>query len=356
MGPPRQGLHPLIPEVVLRRGPLPESRHRVHMALVDARGTLLASSGDPDLHVFLRSAAKPFQALPLVDAGLVGGAAGLTPEELALCCGSHNGEEAHLEGVRRILTGSGLTEGDLECGPHPPMGEAAAAALARDGRGPTPIHNNCSGKHAGMLALSRVRGWSTEGYRRPDHPVQRWMLEEVSRWTGVPRDRIPLGVDGCGVPTFALSLRSAARAFAALEEAAGAGAEGPAQVVEAMAAHPFMVAGTGRLCTELMEQVGDRVVAKLGAEGVYGALLRGRAQGLVLKVEDGARRACEVALASMLRRLGIFTAEETDRLAGWLRRAVPNTRGEDVAWLEAVEDGPGGRREAPVPVPGTRAP
>ncbi len=340
MGLPPDRVQPLIPEVVLWRGPLPESRHRVHLALVDARGRLLASSGDPELTLFLRSAAKPFQALPLVEDGLTGGEAGLTPEEVALCCGSHNAEEVHLQGVRRILDGSGLTESALECGPHPPMGEAAAQALARGGREPSPIHNNCSGKHAGMLALARARGWTTRGYRRPDHPVQRRMLEEVARWTGAPRDRIPVGVDGCGVATFGVSLRSAARAFAALEEAADGGVEGPARVVEAMADHPFMVGGTGRLCTHLMELAGDRVVVKLGAEGVYGALLRGRAQGLVLKVEDGARRACEVALATALHRLGVFTPEEANRLEGWFRRPVPNTRGEEVAWLEAAGASP----------------
>jgi L-asparaginase II len=328
----------MIPAVVLLRGGMEESRHRVHLAVADARGQLLHSAGDPERWTFLRSAAKPFQALPLVTEGLVGGTGGVTLEELALCCGSHNGEETHLQGVRDMLARAGLTEAALECGPHLPMARIEAERLLRLGQAPSPIHNNCSGKHAGMLTLARGKGWDPKGYRLPGHPVQERMKEEVAGWSGTPAEGIPLGVDGCGVPCFGLPLRAAARAFAALVAAADRGETGPRTVVEAMVGHPFMVAGTGRLCTEIMGIAGDRVVVKLGAEGVYVAGLRGTGVGVALKVEDGARRACEVALVSALSTLGVFSAEEQERLAPWSRQPVPNTRGEEVAWLEVAGD------------------
>jgi L-asparaginase II len=329
----------MIPAVVLLRGGMEESRHQVHLAVTDARGHLLDSAGDPERWTFLRSVAKPFQALPLVSEGLVGGAGGVTREELALCCGSHNGEKVHLQGVRNMLARAGLTEAALECGPHLPMARIEAEQLLRSGEAPAPIHNNCSGKHAGMLALARGMGWDPEGYRLPGHPVQERMREEVARWSGVPAGGVRLGVDGCGVPCFGLPLRAAARGFAALMAAAERGETGPRTVVEAMVEHPFMVAGTGRLCTEIMAVAGDRVVVKLGAEGVYAAGLRGEGVGIVLKVEDGARRACEVALVSVLSALGVFTPGERERLAPWARHPVPNTRGEEVAWLEVAGEG-----------------
>ena len=315
-----------------------ESRHRVHLAVTDPQGRLLHAAGDPERWTFLRSAAKPFQALPLVVEGLVGGTGGITREELALCCGSHSGEAAHLQGVRNMLDRAGLTEAALECGPHPPMAPMEAEQLLRSGEGPAPIHNNCSGKHAGMLILARGKGWDPEGYRLPGHPVQERMREEVARWSGVPMGGIRLGIDGCGVSCFGLPLRAAARAFAALVVAADQGETGPRTVVESMVENPFMVAGTDRLCTEIMAMAGDRVVVKLGAEGIYAAGLRGEGVGIVLKVEDGARRACEVALVSVLSALGVFSAEEQERLAPCIRQPVPNTRGEEVAWLEAEGD------------------
>jgi len=328
----------MIPAVVLLRGGMEESRHRVHLAVADANGDLLGAAGDPERWTFLRSAAKPFQALPLVTEGLVGGTGGVTREELALCCGSHNGEQVHLQGVRNMLSRAGLTEAALECGPHLPLARTEAEQLLRRGEVPTPIHNNCSGKHAGMLTLAQGKGWDPKGYRLPGHPVQVRIREELAVWSGIPVDGIRLGVDGCGVPCFGLPLRTAARAFAALVAAADRGETGPWNVVEAMVGHPFMVAGTDRLCTEIMMMAGDRVVVKLGAEGVYAAGLRGKGVGVALKVEDGARRACEVAVVSVLSALGVFTLEERERLASWIRQGVPNTRGEKVAWLEVERE------------------
>lgn len=319
--------------VLVERGVLPESSHRVHVAVVTAAGSLVARCGDPDHATVLRSAAKPFQALPLVEDGVVE-ALGLTSAELAVACASHNGEPEHLREVASLLAKAGCSAEDLECGPHPPMDAVAARALESAGREAGRIHNNCSGKHAGMLALCRYHGWPLEGYRRDGHPVQDRMLEEVSRWTHVPRDAIGRGVDGCGVVCFSVPLRSAARGIAAF---ARAGAEGgPAgEVVRAMTEHPFLVAGTGRLCTELMQATGGRIVAKVGAEGVYVAATVDAGLGIALKVEDGSRRALDPALVAVLKELGLLDSREVDGL-GRLDVPVLNTLGEAVGAIRAV--------------------
>jgi L-asparaginase II/alkylhydroperoxidase/carboxymuconolactone decarboxylase family protein YurZ len=323
--------------IVLRRGEVVESRHRVHVAVADPEGRLLARTGDPWLVTHFRSAAKPLQALPLVEDGAVE-AFGIPIEELALACASHNGEEGHVTGVRRLLEWVGVAEEALELGPHLPMLEAAAHALLRSGGEALPVHNNCSGKHAGMLGLARHRGWPLEGYRLPDHPVQQRMTKEVARWTGVEAGEIRPGVDGCGVVCFGVPIAAMARSFAGLGRAAVRGDEGPARVVEAMTAHPFQVAGTGRLCTELMEATGGAIFAKVGAEGVYAAGDRDGSLGVAIKVEDGSRRAVEVALVRVLEELSLVDDETLEALESYRRRPVPNTLGEEAAFLE-VEGG-----------------
>jgi len=324
-----------------------ESRHRVHVAVADPDGRLVASAGEPDLVTHFRSAAKPLQALPLVEDG-AGEAFGIPGEELALICASHSGEEAHVEGVRSLLRRAGVPEAALELGPHLPLWEDAAHDLIRAGLEAGPIHNNCSGKHAGMLALARHRGWSLEGYRLPDHPVQRRMLEEVSRWTGLDPEAIRPGVDGCGVVCFGLPLSAMARSFAALGSAAVRGERGPAAVVSAMVSHPYLLAGTGRLCTRLIEATDGVVFAKVGAEGVYCAGDRDGTLGVAVKVEDGSRRAVEMALIRVLEQTGLLAGEGLERLAGYRRRTVPNSRGDDAAFLEAELDLSGSGRTVSV--------
>lgn len=311
------------------RGAMVESRHRLSIAVAGADGRLRATAGDPELAVFARSAVKPFQALPLVEDGVVD-RFGLTEAELALCCGSHNAEERHVEAARSILAKVGAREELLACGPHPPMGAAAARALAERGVEPGRIHNNCSGKHAGMLALARAHGWPLPGYERPEHPVQRRVLEELARWTEVPAEDIPFAIDGCGVPTFGLALSALARAFARLAAAARAGDEAPSRIVGAMVRNPEYVAGTGRLCTDLMRVAGGRVFAKVGAEGVYCAGVPGAELGIALKAEDGATRASEPALLAVLAALGVLSDDDLAALEPYVVPLVRNTRGEEV--------------------------
>ena len=314
------------------RGGVVESRHRVHVAVVDAGGRLRAAGGAADVLTFLRSAAKPFQALPLVDDGAME-RYGLTLEELALCCGSHAGSAAHTAVAGRILEKAGVTAGALACGPHPPFDDAARRELEEAGLEPGRLHNNCSGKHAGMMVLARARGWEPAGYERPDHPVQQRILAEVARWAGVPVEAIPLGVDGCGVPCFALPLRRMALAFAGLAAAARAGERGPSTIVGAMTTHPEMVAGPGRICTELMRQAGGRLFAKVGAEGVYCVGVPGAELGIALKVEDGAARAVPPAILAVLRELDLIGEDDLGALHALAWPEVANTRGELVGEL-----------------------
>ncbi|HKJ01518.1 MAG TPA: asparaginase [Longimicrobiales bacterium] len=316
------------------RGDMVESRHRVHVAVVDAGGRLLASVGDPASVIGYRSAAKPFQALPLVEDGVVE-RFGLTREELALCCASHEGEDAHVEGARSILAKAGLDESALRCGPHPPFSDAASRALGARGEEPGRIHNNCSGKHAGMLALAVAHGWEPEGYHRAEHPVQRRMLEEIVRWTGLGASQVGTAVDGCGVVCFGVPLHAMAGSFARFAASAYRG-EAAGRIVEAMVAHPFMVGGTRRACTEVMERTGPRAFVKLGAEGVYGGGLPARGLGFAIKVTDGARRAVEVALVRVLEGLGALDDDDLEALARWRRPPVRNTLGDVVGEVRAA--------------------
>ena len=316
--------------VVVERAGLLESAHRVHVAVVDSEGRLSARVGDAERVVFHRSAAKPFQAVPLVD-DKVAEQFALTTEELALCCASHNGEPEHEALARSILSKAGLDEKDLECGPHLPLYRAAAEALLGAGGSPSSIHNNCSGKHAGMLALAVAHGWPTRGYIRRDHPVQVRMVAEMGRWTNLQEGEIELGQDGCGVVSFATPLARLAGGFARL-----GGVDGPPrQIVSAMCAHPFLVAGTGRFGTALGRAAGERLFGKTGAEGVFAVGATDGGFGMAVKVEDGGKRAIPVAVLHVLDRLGVLDGIESESLNAFRRPSVTNTRGEDVGVIRA---------------------
>jgi len=296
------------------RGTVLESRHRVHVAVVDATGRLVASAGDPDYRTFWRSAAKPFQALPLVEDGAVE-RFGLNRQDLALACASHSSDPAQVALVRDFLQRIGCSERDLMCGPHRPLSDAVATDYETRGVRLTAIYSNCSGKHTGMLALARVHGWPTEFYVRVEHPAQQRCLKSVSEYTDVPAAEVGVAVDGCGVACFALPLRNMALAYSRLD--------GP--ILEAMTLHPELVAGEGRPCTEMMRAHPGRVVTKVGAEGVYSALLVREGLGVSLKVEDGHSLASALAIAAVLAELGL-----KPQPASLLKRPITNSRGETV--------------------------
>jgi L-asparaginase II len=274
-----------------------ESRHLGVVAVVSPSGELLAAAGDPDLVVYPRSCSKPFQALAVRGLG-VERELGLGQLALAGACGSHDGEPDHVASVRKVLAAAGLEESDLRCPPILP-GNREARARAE---GPAAVYHNCSGKHAYMLAGSVARGWETGRYTEPEHPLQAVVADTLSDYAGVPIEHV--GVDGCGVPVHAMSLRGLATAYARLGARAASGEEGPSALLEAVRQHPFMIAGSGQLDTLLLEATGGRILAKVGAEAAYAAVNLASNIGLALKVIDGAPRARGAALLAALRGLG----------------------------------------------------
>ncbi len=327
------------PGVRVWRGDRIESIHLVHAAVADAAGGLVSGHGDPERRAWIRSAAKPIQILPLVEGGLVE-RFGFTSRELATMVASHGGEPFHLDAVRDILAKADLDPGLLRCGPHPPLDPGAAEALRESGLEPSPIHNNCSGKHAGMLAVCRAMEWPLETYLELDHPLQVRIHRVMAELAGLADGEIPRAVDGCGAPTFFLPVRGMAVAFARLAAADRNRDTDRARaigcILDAMAAHPDHVAGTGRLDTDLMALCGRSVVVKTGAEGVFCAVLRERGEGLALKVGDGARRAQDVALMELLLEAGAIDEATARRLEAHSRPEVRNHAGRVVGRIDAT--------------------
>ena len=285
-------------EVVVRRGNVVEGRHRVH-AVAWHDGRIVEQAGDPRLVSFLRSSSKPILALPLVRAR-----DDLDSRDVAIACASHRAEPAQLEAVRRLLAKAPARERELECG-------------IQEGRPHEPLHHNCSGKHAGMLALCRARGWRSEGYRHAAHRVQRAGAQAHAEAAGVDEDSMATGVDGCGIVTFALPLERAAEAFARLGALSGA-----SRIVEAMTAHPDLVGGVGQADTDLMRAL-PGWIAKGGADGL-GCAAGPDGLGVALKVEDGSHRPMRPALHAFFGRIGLELPDEFARVP------VLNAHGEDV--------------------------
>lgn len=316
-------------DVIVTRNGVVESRHRVHAAVVSADGHLVDAARDPELRVWWRSCAKPFQVMPLLRSGGFD-ALGWGVEELALACASHGGEPEHVAVAAGMLARLGLEEGDLACGPHEPLAARGARLLRENGLRPTRLHNNCSGKHAAMLARAVQLGTTTAGYERPDHVVQRDCRQAVSAWCGLAPDALAVGVDGCGVSVFALPLANMALSYARLVQAAAEGDAPSRRVVSAMTSYPFLVGGTERFDTALMEACGGNVLCKIGAEGVHTFAIVDRGLGFALKVEDGNPRAQYPAVLALLQAYGALPHVVPEPLRDYVQRAVRNTRGEPV--------------------------
>jgi L-asparaginase II len=319
-------------DVVATRGPILESRHRVHAAVVDGRGELVGSAGDPQLVTAWRSCAKPMQAASFVAAGILD-AFGWGNDELALACASHAGEPEHVAIAAQMLASIGLEEGDLACGPHDPLSKRGSKLLRESGLHPTRLHNNCSGKHAAMLAHAVHTGSGALGYQRAEHAVQQAALRMVSRWTGVAAHRVLVAVDGCGVATFGLPLEAMAIAFARFAVAAERGDDVASRIFGAMRSRPFLVGGTDRFDTVVLEETEGHVIAKVGAEGMHSVAVPERGLGIAIKVEDGSQRAQHAAVIRLLQLLGVLSEDLPARLATFGRSPVVNTRGETVGEL-----------------------
>ena len=337
-----------VPLFELTRGQVVESTHYGHIAIVDARGRLLASQGDPQAVAFLRSSAKPFQVLPFVEHDGVQ-RLGLTPAELALACASHEGSEEHLRVVASLQAKAGISESQLQCGIHNPGDVRAYKDLLRRDEQPTPNHNNCSGKHSAMLAYARMRGLALEDYLEFDHPIQKDILKAFAEMCELPPGQVELGIDGCSAPNFAVPLYNTALAFARLCDPhglPGKRARACQAVTAAMTSQPAMISGPGEFDCRLMQVGRGRLICKRGAEGFQAiGLLPGASGqdapglGIAFKVTDGdlgqrrldlrpfSRVRPAVAL-EVLRQLGLLDDAQQQELAEFGPvRPVRNHRG-----------------------------
>jgi len=322
------------PAVEVTRGDLVESVHHAAVAVVRSDGALLSFLGDPNLVTYMRSAAKPFQALPIVESGVLE-AEDFGVRELAIICASHSGQPFHTELVQSMLDRIGMSVADLRCGTHYPMHAPTTKAMRAAGVAATPIHNNCSGKHTGMLALSAYLGAADRDYRDTNHPVQQRDLAALAEMADVAPDSIAVAVDGCSVPSFALPLRAAALAFARLLDPQGVGPERAAaarRVAAAMQAYPELVAGDDRFDTWLMANT-PGLVCKGGAEGYHGVGVTrdGEALGIVCRVADGdvSGRAVPPLVLEVLAQLGI-QPRESEAAARWRKGVVRNRHATEV--------------------------
>jgi L-asparaginase II len=334
--------NPILVEAL--RGGFVESAHRGALAIVDADGSVHTALGDITRPVFARSAVKVLQALPLVESGAAD-ELGLTYEELALACASHNGQPPHVRTSASMLAKAGVDVSALECGAHWPYLDEASRELARRGETPSALHNNCSGKHAGFVCLGcRITGGSDlrgflSGYVQPGHPVMREVTAALQASTGHDLANTAVGTDGCSIPTYAIPLQRLAHAFARVGTGVGlrpGHARAAARLRQAVANAPFMVAGTGRFDTVVMERLGARVFCKVGAEGVYCAALPEQGLGVAIKVDDGNNaRACEVVLAAVIRALVRLDDGERAFIGALADLRLANWNGIEVGRLRA---------------------
>jgi len=320
------------------RGEIIENRHRGAIAVCDPKGRLVHRWGDVDALVYPRSSIKALQALPLVESGAADHF-DLSSAELALACSSHSGEPLHTTTVHDWLTRLGLDETALECGPHAPVNEKAATALILKHIEFARVHNNCSGKHTGMLTTVRFLGEETHGYIEREHPAQQRWMDALGEMSDLDMQRLPWSRDGCGIPVIAMPLKAIATAFARIavpDDLAATRAGAIDRITTAIAANPFMVAGSGRLCTQIMELTGRRIIVKTGADGVYTAALRDKNLGIALKIDDGTGAAAEVAILAVLTKLDSLHAAELEALTARCRMPIINTRGVLTGYREST--------------------
>ena len=324
------------------RGETVESIHRGHLMVADGDGKMLFGLGDPETVTFWRSSAKAFQAIPFLTSGAAD-AFGYSEKEIALACGSHSGEPMHVETAAKMLERINLSETDLRCGTHLPFDEKRAAEMLRNSEEPTQLHNNCSGKHAAMLAFCKHSNAHIETYEQLEHPLQKAILECVAKFTDVPAAAIKIGIDGCAAPNFAVPISAMAKAFVRLvtplpnyDEATKNACQ---RIVSAMIRYPEMIGGTDRLDTMIMQAASGKLISKIGAEGVYSAAvlpseMYPKGLGIALKIEDGDdKRARAVVLIELLRQLNIFDVETLTEISPL---QMKNRRGDWVGKVEAV--------------------
>ena len=322
------------------RGGAIESEHRGALAVMDGDGRAVLTLGDAERAVFPRSAVKALQALPLIETGAAD-RYGLTQAELALACSSHSGEPRHAEAAASMLAKAGRDVICLECGTHWPSNEQAARQLAAAGREPTALHNNCSGKHSGFICVACATDTDPKGYIRPDHPVQRRIKGILEEMMGVALPDAARGTDGCSITTYASPLTGLATAFARFGSGAGLSNEramAAGRLRQAVASDPFMVAGSRRFDTVVMQALGEKVFTKTGAEGVYCAALPQQGLGIALKCDDGAGRAAEAVMAALILAYVPLSGEEQQLVASHADKPIANWNGIETGRLRVTQE------------------
>jgi len=337
----------LLKKVVnIYRGEIIESSHCGHFAVVNAEGQILYQFGNPQTITYLRSSAKPLQAIPLVESGAAAHFK-FASEEIAVITGSHNGEPKHIEAVLSILAKIGLTAENLQCGVHTPSYYAATNTSPKPGEEFSPLHHNCSGKHAGMLALCRFKNLPTENYLDPHHPVQEQICEAIANICDYPKEKISIGIDGCSAPVHAMPLYNMALGFARFvtpHSVPRDKAKVYSTIYQAMIAHPDMVAGEKRFDTELMTACQEKLAVKGGAEGLQCIGFLERGWGMAAKINDGSKRAVAPFSLEILKQLGVVTSSELEKLKPFYSEIIYNWTKKEVGVIrpEFEIEKPGG--------------
>lgn len=322
------------------RGSAIESRHRGAVAVVEASGQVFAALGDVQRAVFPRSAIKFLQAIPFVESGAVD-AYSLDERHIALSCSSHNGEPIHAGLAQDWLERIGCTHDDLECGAELPLHKATQFELMAQGRGPQRHHHNCSGKHLGFLSTCKQVGDATHDYRLYNHAAQQRWFQVLESLTNTRVAQLPWGYDGCAIPTLALPLQRVALAMARFGVASrfeGERRTAVERIHAAITSNPYLVAGKERLCTSFMERLAPNILIKVGADGVYTAVIPEHELGVAIKIDDGNDAAARVALGAVLHTLGVLSSDESKALGEYFRPSVNNSRGETIGRIEPSSD------------------
>ncbi|HEX7401881.1 MAG TPA: asparaginase [candidate division Zixibacteria bacterium] len=322
--------------VIAYRNNVVESIHRVAVALVDSTGKLLYFTGDPKFITFLRSSAKPFQAVPVVESGTAE-AFGFTQKEIAIIAGSHNGEKKHVRVVQSILKKIGLNKSHLQCGAHVPHYYTACGIIPPRKKF-SPLEHNCSGKHAGMLALCVYNGWNLKTYLDPKHPVQKLDLRTISELCEYPERKIGIGIENCTAPTFALPLKNMAIGFAKLRSFRSKMeilSQSLQVVADSMWKYPDMVSGRKRLDYELAIPSRGNILSKGGAEALHCSVILDKGYGLAVKIMDGSARAIAPASIEVYKQLGVLNKRQLKELADFYSPPVYNHRKKKVGFLRA---------------------
>ena len=329
--------NPILVNVI--RKDIVESTHTGSVLVVNGQGETIFALGNTDRNIYPRSAIKFFQAISLVESGAADHFA-MSDSEIALACASHNAEPFHVDAVTSWLNRLGLTIDDLECGPTLPIGETAAHELIAKGTSPTRAHQNCSGKHSGMLTLTRFLGQDIKGYSKHQHLSQQTWMQIFGELVDLDISALPWERDGCGLPAICMPMDKLAFGFAQfanLHQIEKQRAEAMQRIIHAVQKHPEMIAGSDRCCTHVIAATKGEVLVKTGAEGVYGGFIPKRGIGFVLKNDDGATRGSEVALGALLNHMGVISKEANAALKPWFRPSILNSQNWQTGYLEPAE-------------------